>query len=171
MSFDESTEEALILTLLDVANHLSKNGEALAAREGLTTQQWLIMLQIAGDPNCPGTDGDGAGASCGVLASELARARGVSRANISTLVTALLRKDLVQQQDDPQDRRRKRLTLTDAGQAALERLEPRRREANLGLFAELEVAEREALLRGLRHCLSRLSAAVRERDVSDPQHF
>lgn len=133
LELSASVEESLILTLLDVANHLTRNGEAMAAREGLTTQQWQVMLQIAGDPNLPRSEpanGDG------VLASEIASARGVSCANVSSMVSTLLRKRLIRQTDDPRDRRRKRLALTRKGRRAIEGLEPLRRRANLELFKE-----------------------------------
>ncbi len=159
MELCESTEESLILTLLDLANHLARNGEAMAAQEGLTSQQWLVLLQIAGDPNFPSSPlGDGLEhGPGGVLASEIATARGVSRANVSTLVTPLLRRKLIRQTDDPTDRRRKRLTLTAAGRKVVERLEPLRRGANQKLFAELEPAVKKELLRHLGHCLEKLS--------------
>ncbi len=169
LELSASTEESLILTLLDVANHLAKNGEAMAAQEGLTSQQWLVLLQIAGDPNFPSPrkgaqqrpaqKSDAAGA----LASDIAAARGVSRANVSTLVTPLLRRQLIRQTDDPADRRRKRLTLTPAGRKVVERLEPLRRGANQKFFADLEPAVKQELLRHLNHCLDKLSALSRSR--------
>ena len=118
----ESTEESLILTLLDLANHLTRNGERLAQQEGLTAQQWLLLLQIAGDPNFPRL---GAPAETGtaVLASNIAAARGVSRPTISALVSSLVHKGLVSQAEDPGDRRQKALDATPAGLAALDRIE------------------------------------------------
>ncbi len=156
----ESTEESLILTLLDVANHLARNGEAMAAQEGLTSQQWLVLLQIAGDPNFP--HGQGGNAE-GMLASEIAAARGVSRANVSTMVTPLLRRKLIRQTDDPADRRRKRLTLTPSGRRVLERLEPLRRGANQQFFADLEPAAKAEMLHHLEHCLDKLSRSSSSR--------
>ncbi len=163
LELSESIEESLILTLLDLANHLAKNGEAMAAQEDLTTQQWLVLLQIAGDPNFPSPRRGAQPRRAperevdGVLASEIATARGVSRANVSTLVTPLLRRKLVRQTDDPQDRRRKRLTLAPAGHRIIERLEPLRRGANQKLFVALEPAAKKDLLRHLGHCLDKLS--------------
>ena len=46
LALSESAEESLILTLFDVANHLARNGEAMAAQEELTSQQWMVLLQI-----------------------------------------------------------------------------------------------------------------------------
>ena len=86
-----SVEEGVVLALFDVANQLYKLGDAVAAGAGLTTQQWLLLLQVAGDPNFSRpsrssvSDADPAGSS-------IARARGVSRANVSTLLSQLIAK-------------------------------------------------------------------------------
>ncbi len=161
----ESTEEALILTLFDIASHLAKNGEAMAAQKGLTSQQWLVLLQIAGDPNFPGASrrNDRDGAVEGVLASEIAAARGVSRANVSTMITPLLRRKLIRQKDDPGDRRRKLLTLTPAGRKVIEQLEPLRRGANQKLFEDLETEAKKELLSHLSRWLEKLSRGSNRR--------
>ena len=154
--FTRTTEDSIVLTLFDIANELGKLGDGVSSRAGLTTQQWLLLLQIAGDPNFavpkdgPLRDGPG------IMASEIAEARGVSRANVSMLVAQLLRMGLVSQEEQPDDRRRKRLSLTEAGRKALADIEPARHEANRNLFAGLAPTERRQLLRSLRACLERL---------------
>ena len=153
--FTESTEESLILTLLDLANHLTRNGERIAQQEGLTAQQWLLLLQIAGDPNFPGL-GATAEAGAAVLASTIATARGVSRPTISALVGSLVQKGLVSQAEEPGDRRQKALRATPAGLAALARIEPARRRANKALLACFEPSEISLVLRVLRSCLDAL---------------
>ncbi len=154
----ESTEESLILTLLDLANHLTRNGERLAREEGLTAQQWLLLLQIAGDPNFPdlGTTADSGTA---VLASNIAAARGVSRPTISALVSSLVQKGFVSQAEDPGDRRQKALEATPAGLAVLDRIEPARHRANKALLAGFEPSEISFVLRILRTCLDSLWSA------------
>ena len=78
-----------------------RRGERLAAEAGLTTQQWIVLLQIAGDPNFPGAPRR---RPVGVLPSEIAAARGVSRATVSAIVSALLERGLVEQiADDTQN--------------------------------------------------------------------
>ena len=155
LNLTRSPEESLILTLFDVVNHMTKNGEGMAAEGGLTVQQWLVLLQIAGDPNFPPSDPDRDPAA-GVLASEIASARGVSRSNVSSLLTPLLQKGLVRQVEDVKDRRRKFLQVTAAGRAALERIEPIRRRANRSLFAGVDRGELGTALRLLETSLSRL---------------
>ena len=151
----ESTEESLILTLLDLANHLTRNGERIAQQEGLTAQQWLLLLQIAGDPNFPRL---GATAESGspVLASTIATARGVSRPTISALVRSLVDKGLVTQTEEPGDRRQKALLATPAGLDVLARIEPARREANKGLLESFDAGDVTRALSLLRSCLDTL---------------
>ena len=151
-----STEDSIVLTLFDIANELGKLGEGLSSRAGLTTQQWLMLLQIAGDPNFAVPKDRPSRIGPGIMASEIARARGVSRANVSMLVAQLLRMGLVSQEEQPDDRRRKHLAITDAGHQALADVESARHEANRNLFAGLAPAERKQLLRSLRACLERL---------------
>ncbi len=148
----ESVEESLILTLLDLANHLTRNGERLAQKEGLTVQQWLLLLQIAGDPNFPRLGAPSEPGSA-VLASAIAAARGVSRPTISALVSSLVRKGLISQSEEPGDRRQKMLRATEAGLAVLARIEPARRQANESLFARFDPSEVSLVLRVLRSCL------------------
>ena len=154
----KSTEESLVLTLLDLANHLTKNGERIARQESLTAQQWLLLLQIAGDPNFPRP---GAPAEVGpaVLASTIASARGVSRPTISALVSSLVLTGLVSQAEKPGDRRQKALHATPAGLAALARIEPARHLANKALLAGFETSEISLALRILRSCLDSLWSA------------
>jgi DNA-binding MarR family transcriptional regulator len=63
---------------------------------------------------------------------------------------------LVSQAEQPDDRRRKHLTVTSAGRSALADIESARHEANRNLFAGLTPTERRQLLRSLRACLERL---------------
>ena len=149
-----------MLAVLDLSNQLGKLGEGLAAHAGLTTQQWLVLLQVAGDPNFHAPDGRAVLSTGGVLGSEIAEARGVSRASVSTLVAQLLGKGLIRQQPEPEDRRRKGLSITAKGRAALARLDAIRRRANRVLLAELGAKERALLLHSLRACLRCAAASV-----------
>jgi DNA-binding MarR family transcriptional regulator len=151
-----SVEDSIVLTLFDIANELGKLGDGVSARAGLTTQQWLLLLQIAGDPNFAVPEDSPSRHGAGVMASEIAAARGVTRANVSILVAQLRRMGLVSQEAQPSDRRRKHLTVTDAGREALVAIESARHEANQNLFASLKPVERRQLLRSLRACLERL---------------
>ena len=151
-----TAEDSIVLTLFDIANELGKLGDGVSSKAGLTTQQLLMLLQIAGDPNFAVPKDGPSRNGPGIMASEIARARGVSRANVSILVAQLLRMGLVSQAEQPDDRRRKHLTVTDAGRRAVADIEAARHEANQNLFASLTPMERKQLLRSLRACLERL---------------
>lgn len=153
---EASVEESIVLALFDLTNQLTKLGERLAGRIGLTTQQYLILLHIAGDPNFTVPARRTAARQDGVLASEIASVRGVSRANVSALVAGLLRKRYVRQVDHPGDRRRRGLVATESGLRALASVEAARRRANRALLAGLDRCQRRQLLAALRSCLDRL---------------
>ena len=152
-----SIEESIVLTLFDLVNHLTRNGEEMAAAIGLTVQQYLTLLQIAGDPNFPETKGVDRVAGEGVLASEMARARGVSRATISAQVSSLVRKGLVHQVEEPDDRRRKRLFVTAVGYSTLKSAEAPRQTANRALFRPWTDPQLRTLKAILDDCLARLT--------------
>jgi DNA-binding MarR family transcriptional regulator len=154
LDLEPHVEESLILTLYDLVNHMTKKGESLALRADLTVQQWLVLLQIAGDPNFPKRPGEDERRGAGVLASEIASSRGVSRANVSALVSALIRRKLVRQVEDTADRRRKELRITARGKAVLEEIEPVRRRVNSALFRDLDPQEMAATLHFLRKVLA-----------------
>lgn len=146
----EAPEGQLIRALLDLSNHVMKDGERLAAEGGLTAQQWIVLLQIAGDPYFPDALTE---EPRGLLASEIAAARRVSRATISAVVSTLRSRGLVQQVEEAYDRRRRRLVPTEEGLRLLALVDPERRVANRRLFESLSTEERRELLRMLTRCV------------------
>ncbi len=149
-----SLEESVVLALFDLANHLQRRGEKLAVAAGLTTQQWLVLLQIADDPNFPTS---ARRPNEPLMASDIARIRGVSRATISAVVNALKVRGLIRERTDPDDRRRRYLEVTPAGVAAIDSIEPARRAANRRLLADLGQSDRKRLVGYLQQCLAVLS--------------
>jgi DNA-binding MarR family transcriptional regulator len=147
---EKRLEESTVLALFDLANHLQRRGERLAATAGLTTQQWLVLLQIAGDPNFPSSAHDDEDR---VLASDIARVRGVSRATISAVIAVLKKRGLIREDADPADRRRRYLAITRAGADTIEAIEPDRRAANGRLLGGLDQADRKRMLDYLERCL------------------
>jgi len=149
-------EERLVLVLFDLANHLQKGGERMAAEAGLTTLQWLVLLQIAGDPNFTSAR---SASDQPLLSSEIARERGLSKATISAVVGALKEHGYVREEKDPKDGRRRRLVVTAEGARAVDKLEPLRQAANRRLVADLSPVERERFLDYLERCLAVLWTA------------
>lgn len=157
------TEEAVVLALFDLTNHLQRRGEQLAAVVGLTTQQWLVLLQIAGDPNFPASARQ---RDQRIMASDIARVRGVSRATVSVVITALKKRGLIEEDPDPEDRRRRYLALTARGAEAIDAVEPARRLANQRLLGRLRPAERTRLLAYLERCLEVLWTLLEDEQLT-----
>jgi DNA-binding MarR family transcriptional regulator len=148
----KKTVEATILqSILEFIEQLKRGGEILLHIHGLTSQQWIILLHIAMDPNLPFFKGSGRDAP--PTASELASYFNVSRANITNLLNTLSEKGLVRQVDDTVDKRRKILRLTEKGEAMVDRLEVLRHEANDKLFESFSAFEKSLFLNLIDRCL------------------
>ncbi|WP_303635538.1 MarR family winged helix-turn-helix transcriptional regulator [Stenotrophomonas tuberculopleuritidis] len=85
---------------------------------------------------------------------------GIDKATGTYVVEKMVQADLVAARPDPENRRRKLITLTRDGRKALETTIPQARRANTQVGANLSAEEREQL----GHLLSRL-AGVREIDA------
>lgn len=81
--------------------------------------------------------------------SELAARQVVALPTMSRTVSALVERGWVTRTEDPLDRRRVRLRVTDDGRAVLEQLRSRIQERLAGRLAGLTTEEREQLLTGL----------------------
>ncbi len=73
-------------------------------------------------------------------------AKHISRPAISQAVEILVQKGLVVRQQNPDDRREVRLSLTPAGDALLDALFDRTRQWMAGLFAPLSDAELQTII-------------------------
>lgn len=80
------------------------------------------------------------------MASELAEAFHVSRANITNLLHALSKKQLIYEVEDDRDRRRKIFKLTELGQQIVLDLQPMRHAANQKLFSRFTAQEKAQFL-------------------------
>ena len=137
-----------IITLSETWKH---NADNITQEYGITTQQWFILLLLAKDPNIlyfklnPHDKP--------LMAKELAEALNVSRANVTNLLIILLKKKLVAQVEDVFDKRRKRLSLTDAGIRMVDQIEKIRNEYNKRLFAKFSKADKETMIKFMNTCL------------------
>ncbi|TAE32256.1 MAG: MarR family transcriptional regulator [Cytophagales bacterium] len=156
-------EESLVLRLITLGDRLKRRRDILSQNLGISTQQWLLMLHLAHDPNLtsPNQTADDREP---LLASELADALNVSRPNITNMINSLLDKGLVEQVEDEFDKRRKRLTLSQQGHELLEQLQPQRELLNSTLFEKYTKEEKEAFLRFAEQCLLTLEEQL-------PQHI
>ncbi|MEO1485481.1 MAG: MarR family transcriptional regulator [Bacteroidota bacterium] len=151
---EKSIEESIVLSIFDLSNQLKKIGDEVYQKVGLTTQQWLILLHLANNPNLPFLKREEHKKA--LMASELADSLNVSRANITNLVNVLLEKGLVQQFEDSQDRRKKRLSLTKQGVALVEKTQPSRFAVIEYLMEGFTKDEKETFLRFLEQSMNRI---------------
>jgi DNA-binding MarR family transcriptional regulator len=139
-----------------MADLIRKKGDVLCQSKGVTTQQWLVMLHLAHDPNIPFIDATAPDDY--LTSSDLANALNVSRPNVTSIINSLMEKGMVEQRDDEFDRRVKRIVLTPLGNKVLEEIQPIRQMANARLFGHFDAIERDHFLDLLIVCVKRLSA-------------
>jgi DNA-binding MarR family transcriptional regulator len=138
----QNTNSTLMHQFLEIADRIRSIGDKVGKPEGITTQQWVILLHLAGDDNMTYLQNNKQEKP--LMAKELAEALHTSRANITNLVNVLIGKSLVLQVADNLDRRRKRLRLSAEGQKVVKRLEKQRNLQNDRLLSAFD--EREKLV-------------------------
>ncbi len=151
---NKSIEESIVLSIFDLSNQLKKIGDDVYLKVGLTTQQWLILLHLSGNPNLPFFKREKHVKD--LMASELAESLNVSRANITNLINVLLDKKLIKQFEDGQDRRKKRLRLTKKGMALIDKTQPSRLGVIHFLTEGFSTEEKETFLQFLEQCMNKL---------------
>lgn len=137
-------EESILLRLILIGERLRRRREIICKQLGISTQQWLIMLHIARDPNIPFIDFDNHKKD--MMPKEIATTLGTSRPNITVFTNGLLEKGLIQEIQDEEDKRQKRLRLTDAGWEMLSGLQENREQLNSDLFSSFTKEEMENTL-------------------------
>jgi DNA-binding MarR family transcriptional regulator len=149
---------SLIFHVIRFSETIRKHGDVLTQQYGITTQQWLILLLLAKDPNIIYLQEHPQEKP--MLAMELADAMNVSRANITNLLNVLLRKKLIMQTEDVLDKRRKRLVLTKEGEKVVDALEGPRHKSNARLFSNFSKEEKDTFIEFIR-----ISLAVLKNDA------
>ncbi len=150
----KGVEESIIFGILNLADTIRKNGDILCHKHNITTQQWILMLHLANDPNIPYFEGSRMKKQ--MVAAELADALNVSRPNITNLINSLIEKNLVRQIENKRDRRQKYLALTEDGWKIIDVIEPIRRKSNRKLLADLSPEDKQNYLGFLKYCIEKL---------------
>lgn len=151
---EKSIEESIVMSIFDLSNQLKKIGDEVYQKVGLTTQQWLILLHLANNPNLPFFKREKHNKD--LMASELAESLNVTRANITNLISVLLDKGLIKQYEDELDRRKKRLILTKEGIALVNRTQPSRLGVINYLTEGFNEDEKKTFLLFLETCMGKL---------------
>ena len=147
---------SVIFHSIKLSETWKKNGDIITQQFGITTQQWFILLLLAKDPNIlyfkihPHTKP--------LMAMELAEAMNVSRANITNMLNVLIKKKLVIQINDKEDKRRKRLSLTPQGMQLVEKLEKLRYNYNKKMLSAFTIEEKKQFIRFIDICLGLMHA-------------
>lgn len=145
----------VIFHIIGFSEIIRKYGDVLTQKYGITTQQWLILLLLAKDPNFIYLQQHKHKEP--MLAMELADALNVSRANITNLLNVLVKKKLIVQVADKEDGRRKRLILTAIGEKLLTTLEKPRFESNQRLLKNFTKEEKENVVQFIKGSLAMLN--------------
>ncbi|MFF7894448.1 MarR family winged helix-turn-helix transcriptional regulator [Streptomyces sp. NPDC007907] len=124
--------------------------EELARPAGLTAAWWQVLGAVLGEP---------------LPVSGIARAMGITRQSVQRIADLLVGKELAEYRPNPAHRRAKLLAATEAGRAAIARIDPghaafadRLAEA----FGEAELAEAVRLLERLSTVLDQVGPPVTE---------
>ena len=138
-------QEFLPYQISILANTLSR---ALATRYAdefdLTIPQWRVMAVL--------------GRESGLSANEVAQRTSMDKVGVSRAVAALVRAGRVSRQGDPEDGRRRRLSLTPSGRRVYRRIVPRALDFERTIVSALDRRDRE----GLGRLLPSLLAAVEQ---------
>jgi len=145
---DKNIDTSILLGVYETGNLLIKKNVEFVSKQGLTNQQWVILIHLAKDPNIPYLIREQHEKP--MMASELADSLGVTRANITNLLTALMDKKLIKQIEDKSDRRKKRLVLTNKGEKLINKMHPERLSSNAAMLKGLSKKEKEDFLKYLQ---------------------
>ena len=147
---DKSLDASLLFSIINLTSQIRLRGDLIYKFAGITTQQYVILLHLARDPNIPFIEnGD---FEEGMYASELAASLKVSRPGVTNLLKTLMQKDLVAQVEDKHDRRKKRLKLTKASRQLMSELEPIRKAANAAFLSQFSDKEKEQFMSFIERC-------------------
>jgi len=144
---EKKIETSILLGIYETAVLLIKKNIEFVAKQGLTNQQFVILIHLAKDPNLPFFTREQHHKP--MLAFELADSLGVTRANVTNLIKILLEKKLIKQVEDKIDRRKKRLTLSKRGEDLIKKMQPERLASNKDMLKGLTKSEKEHFVKYL----------------------
>lgn len=151
---DKNIDTTILLGIYELNHILEKKNLEFVANENLTNQQWIILIHLAKDPNLPYLIREGHHKP--LMASELADSLGVSRANITNLLNGLIEKRLIRQIEDEEDKRRKRLVLTNRGLKLISKMQEKRISDNSSMLKGLTISQKKQFLKLLQKATSNI---------------
>ncbi len=145
---EKCLETSILLGIYETAIKLVSKNVEFIQKAGLSNQQWIILIHLAKDPNLPYLIREKHDKP--MMATELAESLGVTRANITNLLNVLMTKKLVKQIEDKEDRRIKRLVLTEKAEKLIMDIHPERTESNKSQLKGLNMQEKKQFLSHLQ---------------------
>jgi len=145
---EKCLETSILLGIYETAIKLVSKNVEFVQKAGLSNQQWIILIHLAKDPNLPYLIREKHDKP--MMASELADSLGVTRANITNLISVLMNKKLIKQIEDKSDRRIKRLVLTPKAEQLVKEMHPERMKSNKEHLKGLTTEEKKQFLSHLQ---------------------
>ena len=165
---EKTVEASLLFSIINLTSQIRLRGDLIYKFANITTQQYVVLLHLAKDPNIPFVEqGD---FNEGMLASELAASMKISRPGITNLLKVLILKGLVQQTEHSKDRRRKLLKLTAKGKQLLLEIEPLRKEANEAFLSQFNDTEKAQFLSFIQRCSTYAKDQLENPDALTKMH-
>jgi DNA-binding MarR family transcriptional regulator len=132
-----------------LAAYLERDLAEICVIHGLKTGQFQVLAELRGRDPMPMT------------ASDLARAIVLTSGGMTPVLDQLEERGLINRQIDPEDRRARRITITEKGRSLIGRAMEQRLARHRALNAVLEAGERETLSNILRKLLVAMEGEVR----------
>ena len=139
---DFQVSEYLLYLLAAVSERASAQFHAHARKEGLRVPEWRVLACLY--------DEDGA------MITQLARLALLEQSRLTKIVDQMAGRGLVARRDDPGDKRRVRVFLTEQGRSLAERLVADALEHEAGILAALDHAQADRLKPVLKALLNQL---------------
>jgi MarR family transcriptional regulator, lower aerobic nicotinate degradation pathway regulator len=114
---------------------------------GITTSQFAVLAVLLADPSLD--------------QSSVAKAVGMDKVTVSHLVRGLETRGLVVRRTDPENRRRRSLTLTQDGKDLMARIEAPHQIAYENLMSPFDSTQRELFMQLLQHLTTELEPCSR----------
>lgn len=131
-----------------LAAYLERDLAEICVIHGLKTGQFQVLAELRGRDPMPMT------------ASDLARAIVLTSGGMTPVLDQLEERGLINRQIDPEDRRARRITITEKGRSVVVRAMEQRLARHRALNAVLEAGERETLSNILRKLLVAMEGEV-----------
>jgi MarR family transcriptional regulator, transcriptional regulator for hemolysin len=151
-----SIRRDLAFTINDVARLLRNYADQKAAQFGMSRAKWAVLARLDRFE--------------GLKQAELADMLDLQPISLTRLLDGLSNNGLIERRPDPDDRRAKRLYLTQAARPLLEQLSTLGEELTEAAFAGMDEAEEAVLLQRLSAIKENLRRVVQRKPALDKRY-